>query len=60
MKAYLLVTGTIFGLILTAHLWRILAEGPRLARDPWFVLLTVAAGALCGWAWRLARSWPRI
>jgi hypothetical protein len=53
MKAYLITTGTVFGLIVLAHLWRVLAEGPRLATDPVFVLLTTAAAALSFWAWRL-------
>ncbi len=53
MKAYLITTGTVFGLITLAHVWRALAEDLRLATDPWFVLLTVAAAALSFWAWRL-------
>ena len=59
MKAYLITTGAVFGLITLAHLLRIIAEGPQMARDPWFVLLTVAAGALSLWAWRLLRLAPR-
>jgi hypothetical protein len=55
MKTYVRTTGAIFGLITLAHLLRIIAEGPRLAADPWFVLLTIAAGGLCLWAWRLLR-----
>ncbi len=53
MKAYLITTGTVFGLITLAHVWRALAEGRRLATDPLFVLLTLAAAALSVWAWRL-------
>ncbi len=60
MKAYLITTGTVFGLITVAHIWRILEEGLRLAKDPVFLLLTVAAAVLSGWAWgllsRLSRS----
>lgn len=55
MKAYLITTGTVFGLITLAHIWRAWAEGPHLATDPVFVLLTIAAAALCVWAWRLLR-----
>jgi len=55
MRAYLLTTGAIFGLVTVLHLWRMLGESPRLATDPWFVLLTVATAALCLWAWRLFR-----
>ena len=53
MKAYLTTTGTVFGLITLAHIGRIFAEGPRLAKDPVFLLLTLAAAALSFWAWRL-------
>jgi hypothetical protein len=53
MTAYLSITGSIFGLIVVAHVWRILEEGTHLATDPVFMLLTVAAAALCIWACRL-------
>ena len=56
MKAYVMTTGAIFGLITLAHLLRVMSEGPRLATDPFFILLTVAAAALCLWAGRLL--WP--
>lgn len=55
MKAYLITTGAIFGLITLAHLWRIIAESSHLAKDPWFILLTIIAAALCFWACRLLR-----
>lgn len=55
MKAYLITTGTVFGLITLAHIWRALVEGPHLAKDPVFVLLTVATTALCFWAFRLLK-----
>ena len=59
MKAYLITTGTVFGLIALAHIWRIFEEGSRLAKEPWFLLLTLAAVALSVWAWRLlGRSAP--
>jgi len=53
MKAYLITTGTVFGLITLAHIWRIFAEGSHLATDPLFLFLTFVAAALCFWAWRL-------
>jgi len=53
MKAYLITTGTVFGLITVAHIWRAVAEGAHMAKDPVFVLLTVATAALSFWAWRL-------
>jgi hypothetical protein len=59
MKAYLWTTGTIFGLLTLAHVWRAIAESPLLAKDPWYVLTTVLSAALCLWAWRLIRASPR-
>jgi len=53
MRAYIALTGTIFGLIVVAHIWRILEEGSHLATDPGYVLLTCVAAALCLWAVRL-------
>ena len=45
MRAYIMTTGAVFGLITLAHVLRIFAEG-HLATDPWFVLLTVATAML--------------
>ena len=59
MKTYVVTTGVIFGLITLAHIWRVIEEGPQLAREPWYVLLTVAAAALCIWAVRLLWRSPR-
>ena len=55
MKAYLITTGTVFALITLAHFWRISLEGPHLAKDPLFVVLTVATAGLSLWAWRLLK-----
>jgi hypothetical protein len=55
MRVYVITTGTVFGLLALAHLWRIMVEGAHLATNPWYALITVAAGALCFWAWRLVR-----
>ncbi len=55
MKAYVLTTGVVFGLLTLAHLWRIAAEGWHLLTDPWWVGITVGAAALSVWAWRLLR-----
>jgi hypothetical protein len=59
MKAYLLTTCIIFGLITVAHVMRVVAEGMRLATDPTFVLLTLAAAALCFWGGRLLQTLQR-
>jgi len=59
MKAYFIITGTIFALFALLHLLRTIAEWSRLATDPWFALqgpgLGIVAGALSLWAWRLLR-----
>ena len=52
MNAFLITVGTVFAVIVVAHIARIVAE-PRMAGEPWFWLLTVVAAALSGWAWRL-------
>jgi hypothetical protein len=52
MKPFLVTTGTVFGLIVVAHIARVVAE-PRMAGEPSFWLLTVIAAALSIWAWRL-------
>jgi len=55
MRAYVMTTGVLFGLITMAHVWRVFEEGPGLATNPWYVLITLATAALCLWAWRLLR-----
>ncbi len=59
MKAYVMTTGAVFGLLTLAHLLRMLVEGRHLAANPLFVLITVAAGSLCLWAWHLLRHSTR-
>jgi hypothetical protein len=56
MKAYLVVTSALFGLLTVVHLWRMVAESTRLATDPWFLLITALSAALCVWALRLLRT----
>ncbi len=55
MTGYIRTTGVLFALITLAHVMRMFAE-PRFARDPWYLLLTLAAGGLTVWAWRVLRS----
>ena len=59
MKAYILTTGTIFGLITLAHILRIVGESRALATDPWYMSLTVLSASLCVWAWRVFKALPR-
>ena len=53
MKAYVTTTGAVFGLLTAAHVWRVLVEGTHLAKDPFYVLITVATAVFCLWACRL-------
>ena len=59
MKAYVATTGLVFGLITAAHIWRVFKESSQLAREPDFILITLAAAGLCIWAVRLLRASPR-
>lgn len=56
MKAYLITTGGIFGLVGIAHLLRLFIEGHPLS-DPWFLgsnlALFVVGGGIAVWAARL-------
>ena len=58
MKAYVITTGVLCGLIIVAHVWRVLVEGPRLATDPFYILVTAIALALFLWACRLTFRKP--
>lgn len=61
MKAYLLLTGSIFGLIGAAHLLRLVLEpGHSLSADPWFfagnLAIFIVGGGVAVWALRLLRA----
>lgn len=60
MKAYVITTGAIFGLLTLAHIWRVIAEGTHLATEPAYILFTLGAAILCLWAcrllWRASRT----
>ena len=59
MRAYVITTGALFGLLTVAHALRIVAEGPQLLTQPWWVLVTLTAAGLCVWALRLLRTSAR-
>ena len=59
MKAYVMTTGALFGLLTFAHLWRMVAAERHLARDPWYLLITLATAVLCVWAVSLVRRSTR-
>ena len=50
MKAYVMTTGALFGLLTVAHLLRMVAER-RLLTDPWYILITAATAVLSVWSW---------
>jgi hypothetical protein len=56
MKSYIATTGTLFGLLTGVHLVRFVAEGRHVATDPFFVMATLAAAAMCMWAVYLLRG----
>jgi hypothetical protein len=55
MKAYLVTTATLFALIAVIHAWRVIQERTSLARDPWFLIITLIAAGLAGWGIALLR-----
>lgn len=59
MKAYVITTGVIFGLITIAHILRFVMEGSHLATEPLFILLTLLSAALCVWSWLVLRRLSR-
>jgi hypothetical protein len=60
MKAYVVTTGAVFGLLALAHVLRIVGEDASLATDPFFVAITAAAAALCGWSVYVLRRINRV
>ena len=55
MKAYVITTGAIFGLITIAHLVKLVMER-RLVPDPVFIIFTLISAGLTIWAWRVLRT----
>jgi heme/copper-type cytochrome/quinol oxidase subunit 1 len=53
MRLYLTLTAVVFGLLTVVHIWRMTAESTSLAKDPWFLVITLVSAALCLWAVRL-------
>ena len=49
MKAYVATTGVLFLLLTVVHILRA-AQETNLARDPWYILITLTACALSVWA----------
>ena len=55
MKAYVITTGVVFGLLTVAHLLRMVLEKPDLASEPFYLAITAASAALCVWAFVVLR-----
>lgn len=54
MKPYVAVTGVLFALLTIVHLWRMVEE-PHLAKEPFFLGVTLISAILAVWSWRSAR-----
>ena len=50
MKAYVMTTGAIFGLLLLVHIARLIQEGTGLLSEASYVITTLAAAAMSVWA----------
>jgi hypothetical protein len=60
MRAYLAITGTIFGLLFLLHIWRVIAEWSGFSSGAGLVLLIgMLALALSVWAFRLLATLSR-
>lgn len=59
MRAYVITTGVVFGLLTAVHVWRVIVEGAQLAKDPWWILVTAIAAALSIWAFVVLRRSSR-
>ena len=54
MKAYLVTTSVIFGLLVVVHIWRMLAETG--SANPLVIGVTLLAGAMFAWAVALLKQ----
>jgi hypothetical protein len=50
MKAYIMTTGTAFGVLTLAHVARIFEEDVHLITQPVFFVTTVGSACICMWA----------
>ena len=56
MKAYVGVTGAVFGLLALVHIARLFAEGAHLLTEPFFLATTGVSIGACVWAIALLRK----
>ena len=59
IKAYLLTTTILFGLLAIMHALRVVSEGAHVGHDPWFLLITLTAAGRCVWSAVLLRRLSR-
>ncbi len=50
MRLYVIVTGSIFALVVIAHVARMITEDASLASDPIYLLITACAAGLSVWS----------
>lgn len=60
MKAYVTTTGALFGLLVAVHIWRAIAEGGSMLKDPFYIAVTLASAVLAAWAWRVRGTISRV
>lgn len=58
MKAYVVVSGALFGLLTIVHIGRFVVER-SVGSDPFFLIVTTVSTALAIWAARLVARTPR-
>ena len=57
MRRYVVVTASLFGLLVLVHLARGFVEGPHVLADTFFIASTLTAGGLSAWGgWLLRRG----
>ncbi|HET6432717.1 hypothetical protein [Dyella sp.] len=58
MRAYVVVTGCLFALIVMAHVARLIAEGFAPLHEPIFLIATLGASGMTVWAAVIVRGPP--
>ena len=58
MKAYVAVTGVLFGLLVLVHVWRAIDEH-HIPTDPIYLSITILCLLFCFWAFSLLWRRPR-
>lgn len=56
MRAYVMTSGSLFGLLVLAHVARLFAEGAGVLESPMFVVTSLLAAGMAAWAVRVL--WP--